>query len=132
MKTPHELKVRVYYEDTDAGGIVYYANYLRFAERARTEMLRDAGFHHTENMKETGLAFVVARVNINYRQPAYLDDALTVKTSVRKVGGASLELAQDVYRDAELLAEMVVTIVSVDRTSKAVRLPDEIRHLFAS
>src|SRR5689334_20317899 len=72
MAWPYELKVRVYYEDTDAAGIVYHASYLRFAERGRTEMLRDAGFDHAQIFKETGLGFAVVAMNINYRAPAKL------------------------------------------------------------
>jgi len=128
--TPHELSVRVYYEDTDVGGVVYYANYLRFAERARTEMLRAAGFHHAQNFTETGIGFVVAKAHIEYRVPAHIDDLLTVRTEVERIGGASLDLRQDVYRGETLLAEMKITIVSVDRAGKAVKLPEGLRQIF--
>jgi len=130
--TPHELNVRIYYEDTDVGGVVYYANYLRFAERARTEMLRDAGFHHAQSFAESGIGFVVAKTHIEYRAPAHIDDLLTVRTNVERIGGASLDLRQDVYRGDTLIAEMKVTIVSVDRAGKAVKLPEGLRRIFGA
>jgi len=126
----HELKVRVYYADTDAEGIVYYANYLRFAEYARTEMMRDDGFEHAQLFHESGMGLVVASVNINYKSSAKLDDLLTVKSKVTKLGGASMKMQQNVYRDDELLTEIDVTLVCVDKSLKAVRLPKKVREIF--
>ncbi len=128
----HSLSIRVYYEDTDAGGVVYHARYLAFAERGRTEMLRAAGFEHVKLLSEGGTAFAVVAMNINYKAPAKLDDLLTVKTKITKVGGASMEMQQDIYSDDKLLTEMKVTLVCVDSTFKAVRLPAEIRNIFDS
>ncbi len=85
----HRQAIRVYFEDTDAAGIVYYANYLKFAERARTDMLRDFGVSHADMMKRDGLVLVVRRCEIDYLKPARLDDLLTVETEVAKLGGAS-------------------------------------------
>src|SRR4051812_48817224 len=101
----HELPIRVYYEDTDAGGVVYHARYLAFAERGRTEMLRAAGYEHAPLLKEGGIAFAVVAININYKGPAKLDDLLTVKTQLAKVGGASMEMQQDIYREDQLITE---------------------------
>lgn len=126
----HQLKLRVYYEDTDAGGVVYHARYLAFAERGRTEMLRAAGFAHTKIFKATGMAFAVVSMNINYAAPARLDDLLTVKTKLVKVGGASMEMQQDIYAEEKLITEMKVTLVCIDSKFKAVRLPEEIRKIF--
>src|SRR5690242_2024111 len=114
MTKAHQLKLRVYYEDTDAGGIVYHASYLRFAERGRTEMLRDAGFEHAQIFKDTGIGFAVVAMNINYNAPAKLDDLLTVKSKIIKVGGASMEVQQDIYSEDRLLTEMEVTLVCID------------------
>ena len=126
----HELKVRVYYEDTDAGGIVYYANYLRFAERARTEMLRDAGFDHAQVFKDKKTGFAVAAANINYKAPATLDDLLTIKTKVDNIGGASMKMKQDIYLQEKLMTEIEVTLVCVDKNLKAVRIPEKVREIF--
>jgi acyl-CoA thioester hydrolase len=93
MRKPstHHHPIRVYYEDTDAGGVVYYANYLRFAERARTEFMREAGADHAGMLRDTGLSFFVRRCEVDYLKPARLDDFLQVETQIINVGGASLE-----------------------------------------
>jgi acyl-CoA thioester hydrolase len=126
----HQLKLRVYYEDTDAGGVVYHARYLAFAERGRTEMLRSAGFEHSKLLRNKGFAFAVVAMDINYAAPAKLDDLLTVKSRITKVGGASMEIQQDIYNEDRLLTEIKVTLVCVDGKFKAVRLPAEIREIF--
>ena len=97
--TPFTHSLRVYYEDTDAGGIVYHARYLAFAERARTELLRVLGLTHVELRQEHGLMFVVRRAEVDYQRPACLDDRLLVTTTVGKVGGASCVLRQEVARE---------------------------------
>ena len=106
----HRYDLRVYYEDTDAGGIVYHANYLRFAERARTEALRAMGIPHAEMVGQFGLMFVVRRIEVDYQRPARLDDSLTVVTESVKVGGASLVLRQDVRGPAGSCAIMMVRL----------------------
>ena len=92
----HRYTLRAYYEDTDAGGVVYHATYLRFAERARTEALRDAGIPHAELLADHGVMFMVRRIEVDYLHPARLDDSLTVVTEPLVVGGASATLRQDV------------------------------------
>ncbi len=99
----HFYPLRVYYEDTDAGGVVYHANYLRFAERARTEALRDAGVPHAEMAEQHGLILMVRRTNLDYLAPARLDDALIVATNCVAVGAATLDLEQIVQRDGRPL-----------------------------
>jgi acyl-CoA thioester hydrolase len=126
----YDLKARVYYEDTDAGGVMYHASYLRFAERGRTEMLRAVGYEHAKLAKDTGKAFAVVSLNIDYKAPARLDDLLTIRSKIVRVGGASMDLQQNFFRDKELLAEIKVTLVCIDKTFKAVRLPAEIRNIF--
>jgi acyl-CoA thioester hydrolase len=108
--TIHRYRTRVYYEDTDAGGIVYHANYLRFAERARTEALRDIGVPHAEMAEQHGLFFMVRRVKVDYLAPARLDDSLLVATTTRVVAGASVELRQGVLRESD--ARLLVRIES--------------------
>ena len=126
----HQLKARVYFEDTDAGGIAYYASYLRFAERGRTEMMREAGFEHAKLFKETGICFAVVSMQIDYNAPARLDDLLVVRSKVTKRGGASMEMQQDIVSGERLLVKMKVTLVCINRKFKAVRLPAKIREIF--
>ena len=112
----HIYPVRVYYEDTDAAGIVYYANYLKYAERARTEMLRDLGNENARLMKTEGLAFAVRRCEVDFFKPARLDDLLSVETRLIDIGGASVVADQRVMRDnAELVRmELKLACLSLD------------------
>ena len=123
----HRQTIRVYFEDTDAAGIVYYANYLKFAERARTDWLRALGIPHSQMIKRDGLTLVVRRCNADYLRPAHLDDELTVETELVKLGGASVDLNQRVLRGAELLVELKVLVVCVGKDGKAARIPDYLR-----
>ena len=109
----HSYTLRVYYEDTDAGGIVYHANYLRFAERARTEALRAMGIPHADMVEQFGLMFVVRRIEVDYQRAARLDDSLTVVTESAEVGGASLTLRQDVRGQAGSCAVLMVRLACV-------------------
>lgn len=106
--------VRVYFEDTDAGGVVYYANYLKFMERARTEWLRERGFEQDRLRNEAGVLFVVRSVNLELRRPARFNDALSVTCRPTAVGRASLDVAQAVSRDAVDLATASVRLACVD------------------
>ncbi len=124
---PFRHRVRVYWEDTDAGGVVFYANYLKFFERARTEWLRSLGFGQQQLRAETGAIFVVAGTSVQYRAPARLDDALDVTVTVREAGRASMLIAQQAWRDAELLAEGEIRIGCVDAgTFRPTRIPTPI------
>ena len=107
-------RLRVYYEDTDAGGIVYYANFLKFFERCRTEWLRALGIEQTRLAGERGLQFVVMSIACDYRRPARLDDELTVLAQTERVGGASLVFVQQAWRGDELLAQGRVKVACVD------------------
>ena len=109
----HRYAVRVYYEDTDAGGVVYHATYLRFAERARTEALRDLGIAHAELLQRFTLMFVVRRVEVDYLRPARLDDWLTILTKPMEVGGASVLLRQDVQGPDGSCAVLTVRLACV-------------------
>lgn len=128
--TAHKLPVRVYYEDTDTAGIVYHASYLRFAERGRTEMLRDAGFEHAQILKNQGIAFTVISLQVNFRIPAKLDELLVVKTHIESMGGASMGMTQTIWRGEEQLVDMSVKIACIDKRGKAARLPEAARKLF--
>ena len=128
----HVFPVRVFYEDTDAAGIVYHANHLKFAERARTELLRLLGLQQGKMMAEDGIGFSVRRCEIDYLAPARLDDALEVHTRVLAVGGASLRLAQTIRRDGADLARLALRIACVDRAGRPRRLPERLRAAFRS
>ena len=119
----HVLPVRVYWEDTDASGIVYHANYLRYFERGRSDLLRLAGVAQGRMLGETGVAFAVRRMRIDYQRPARLDDALEVHTRVSAIGGASVDLAQDVRRDGEAISHADVQLACIDGKGRARRLP---------
>lgn len=129
----HVYPVRVYYEDTDAAGIVYHANYLRFAERARTEMMRCLGTEHRTLMQDEGAAFAVRSADTEFFLPARLDDALTVETSVEDVGGASMRLTQTVMGAAGeegkpiALVQMSVRLACIDSNLRPARLPKTVR-----
>lgn len=131
MSKIHDFPVRVYYEDTDAQKIVYYANYFRFMERARTEMMREAGFSHAAITHEDRQFFVVGEANARYRQSGRLDDDLVVRSSVLHLGNASLKLQQNVIKrlgnTESLLVEGVITLIYVSEDGKPVRIPDKMR-----
>lgn len=123
------IDVRVYWEDTDAGGVVYYANYLKFFERARTEWLRSHGIDQQAVAREQGLLFVVSRADVRYCSPARLDDALRISASVTQAGGASLEFVQEARRLPEdtLLASATVRVACVGAADfRPARLPAHI------
>ncbi|WP_119395393.1 tol-pal system-associated acyl-CoA thioesterase [Salinibius halmophilus] len=121
-----ELPVRVYIEDTDAGGIVYHSNYLKFMERARTEFLRGHGYQHTETEK-AGAIFVVTELSIRYFKPALMDDELTVTLSLKSHKRASAVFDQQVLRGETLLCQAQITIASIDPVSKRPRtMPEHI------
>jgi acyl-CoA thioester hydrolase len=127
-RAPHLHSLRVYFEDTDAGGMVYYANYLKFAERARTEMLRAAGISHAAMVADDGLMLVVRRVAAEYRRSARLDDELVIATTLVECAGASLTLDQVIRRGGEVLVELAVTIACITREGRPARLPERLRH----
>lgn len=130
---PSVWPVRVYYEDTDAGGVVYYANYLRFCERARTEMLRAAGINQSDLRARHDIVFVVRRVEADYLRSAELDDNLHVSTRIFRMSAASIEFEQQILRGSQLLFTASVTIACIDTTRwRATRIPDFLRTLLES
>jgi len=127
------VEVRIYYEDTDAGGVVYHANYICFMERARTEFLRGHGLS-VRAMHDMGIIFPVVAIEANYRAPAQLDDLLVVETQISAMRNSSFVASQQVIRkeDGKLLVDARVTLACVGPEMRARRLPPEIRELFSS
>ncbi|HQT84840.1 MAG: tol-pal system-associated acyl-CoA thioesterase [Acidiphilium sp. 37-64-53] len=124
----HRLGLRIYFEDTDAGGIVYHANYLRYAERGRSEALRALGAPHAEMIATHGRMFVVRRADIDYERPARLDDALIVVTRIITITAATVTLDQTIWRDNLALVRITLVLACVDAASgRAARLPAPMR-----
>jgi len=127
------LAIRVYYEDTDSGGVVYYANYLKYLERARTECLRALGFEQRQLADETGLAFAVRSLAAEYLKPARLDDLLEVTTRVEDLGRAQVTFAQSIRRDGETLLTATVRVACLDLAKgRPTAIPKDIHARLAS
>ena len=121
------LPIRVFYEDTDAAGMVYYANYLKFAERGRSELLRRQGVDHSALKSESGLIFAVSECNIRYRLPARLDDLILVKTRVAALGAARIEMEQEIWRGDSKLTEIQVIVACLSEAGRPLRMPESLR-----
>lgn len=130
VRAVHRFPVRVYYEDTDSGGIVYYANYLKFAERARTELMRAAGCTNSDMVKEMGRSFAVRRCEVDYLRPARLDDLLVVETRILDLGGATVDAEQVVTRDGTELVRIRVRLACITEAGRPARLPAAVRTAF--
>lgn len=129
MTSFHQFPVRVYFEDTDAGGIVYYANYLKFAERGRTEFLRHIGVNHSKMIEEQGIMFVVRSCLLNCLASARLDDVLEVRTYLKRLGHAKLELSQSILRGDHLIATLEVVLACINSSGKPIKIEDSLRKL---
>ena len=127
----HSFPLRVYYEDTDAAGMVYHANYLKFAERGRSEMLRSLGFGHRRLGAEDGVGFAVRRCSVDYLAPARLEDALTVDTTLAGIGAATLTVRQQIRRDGQLLVDIDMLVACIGRDGRPRRLPSALRAALA-
>ena len=123
----HSFALRIYYEDTDLAGIVYYANYLKFIERARTEWVRGLGVDQTRVKAEQGIVFAVRRVEADYLRPAKFDDELRVTTDLLAISGARIDLRQEVWRAEERLFTAGVTLVCLTDSGHPARIPPDIR-----
>lgn len=123
----HRYDIRIYFEDTDAGGVVYHAAYLRFAERARTEMMRAFGKSHAEMIAETGTIFTVRRCTIEFLRPARLDDLIRVETAIADMGAATMDVEQRFLRDGQELARLDVQLACMNSNGRATRIPAIIR-----
>lgn len=124
--------VRVYYEDTDASGVVYHTNYLKFMEQARTEFLRSCGYSHKELIDDENIAFAVRNIKIDYKNPARIDELLNINTRIATLGGSNIIFEQIILNDSkQMKCRADVEIVCVDsKTFKLRRIPDPIREKF--
>ena len=122
--------IKVYYEDTDAGGVVYYANYLKFLERARTEALYTIGFNNKKIKENYGALIVVKSCNIEYKKPSYLEDELKIRSFVKSVTKTSFFMSQFISRDVELIVEAKVHLVFIDKSGKPIKVPEVIFKYF--
>jgi len=124
------FKLKVYYEDTDAGGIVYYANYLKFLERARTQLLIDKGFTHTSLRDKHNIITIVKSCNIDFIKPAKLDDLLEVSTSIEKKSKIQLVFSQKIYCTNNLIVNAIVRIAIINTEGKISRMPSDLYNIF--
>jgi len=132
VNTVFRIRQRVYWEDTDAGGVVYYANYLRFLERARSDWLRQLGLNQEALRHQAGWIFVVSHVDARYLKPARLDDLIDISAGLHQLDRASLVFGQQIHRDGELLLDAKVRAACVDATSfRPLRLPPDLLDLLA-
>lgn len=125
----HSMNIRVYYEDTDLGGVVYYANYLRFIERARSEWLRDLGIDQIKMRNERKAIFVVTKLKVDYLLPAYFDDMLTVATKIKIVSPVRAYFYQNIFREEEVIFKAEVCVTCTSTSGKVQRLPEKIKLL---
>jgi len=127
------LPVSIYFEDTDSGGMVYHANYLKFMERARTEWLRSLGINQHHLKYREHIMFVVHRIDIEYKLPAHFNDALVVKSELLEIGSSKIEFRQMIYRDEEMLIDAHVDIACIDSEKfKPVRIPSTVKQTMES
>ena len=125
----HSMNIRVYYEDTDLGGVVYYANYLRFIERARSEWIRDLGIDQIKMRNEEKAIFVVTKIKADYLSPAYFDDVLMVDTRIKVVSPVRAYFYQNIFRKEEVIFKAEVCVTCTSNSGKVQRLPEKIKIL---
>ena len=125
-------QTKIYYEDTDAGGIVYYANYLKYFERARTELIYSLGYNHKQLNDKFDIKIVVHKFSITYKKPILFEDKITVESFVRNVSNLRIEIAQNVLRDKEVLAEATVELVIIDNAGKPKIIPEDLKAKLSS
>ena len=118
------FKLKVFYEDTDAGGVVYYANYLKFFERARTEAIKEIGLSNKKLLKENGILIIVKSCKIEYKKPAKLEDQLEIKSSIISTSKTSFKMKQKAYKDQELITDCEIHLVIVDKKGKPTKIPN--------
>ena len=123
-------KLKVYYEDTDSGGVVYYANYLKFLERARTEALFSIGYSNNKIQEEFKSLIIVKSCNIEYKKSAYLEDELTIRSFVKSISKTSFFMSQIITRNNELIVEAQIHLVFVNKDGKPIKIPDQIYSKF--
>ena len=126
MKT-FTFKLKVYYEDTDAGGVVYYANYLKFMERARSDALETLGLTNKKIINEYGAYIIVKSCNINYIKPATLEDDLEIKSNIREITKTSFFMSQKVFKVNDQITEAEIHLVTIDKKGKPVKIPERLK-----
>ena len=123
-------KLKIYYEDTDSGGVVYYANYLKFLERARTEALFSIGFSNNKIQKQFNAFIIVKSCNIEYKKSAYLEDELTIRSFVKSITKTSFVMNQIISKENDVIVEAQIHLVFINKEGKPVKIPDEIYSKF--
>ena len=126
MKKNFNFQIKVYYEDTDAGGVVYYANYLKFLERARSEAIADIGFSNQKIKKNFGLLIIVKSCNLDFKKSAYLEDILKIKSSIISFSKTSLSMDQIIFKEDDVIVNAKVHLVFINEKGKPNRIPEEI------
>ena len=124
MSNSFKYNLKIYYEDTDAGGVVYYANYLKFLERARSEAIYELGFSNTGLKKDFGILIIVKSCNIEYKKPVIFEDNLTIESIITEVTQTSFIMKQNIKKDEELMASAEIRLVSVNLNGKPTKIPD--------
>ena len=119
-------KLKVYYEDTDSGGVVYYANYLKFLERARTEALFSIGFSNKKIQEEFNALIIVKSCNIEYKKSAFLEDELTIRSFVKSITKTSFFINQIITKDEKIIVEAQIHLVFIDKNGKPIKIPEDI------
>ena len=128
----HEFKIKVYYEDTDSGGVVYYANYLKFIERARTNLIQELGFTLQSLSKDHNSHFVVKNVNCDYIQSAKLEDELKIQSQFLKIKNASFQIEQNIFREKDIIFHSKVLLVNINSSGKPIKIPETLLSLLPS
>ena len=128
MTNSFKYEVKIYYEDTDAGGVVYYANYLKFLERARSEAIYEMGFSNTELKKEFGVLIIVKSCNIDYKTPAIFEDKLSIISTIKEITKTSFIMEQNINRDKELIASADIHLVAVNSDGKPTKIPEILKN----
>ena len=128
MTNSFKYELKIYYEDTDAGGVVYYANYLKFLERARSEAIYEMGFSNTELKKEFGVLIIVKSCNIDYKKPAIFEDKLSIISTIKEITKTSFIMEQNINRDKELIASADIHLVSVNLDGKPTKIPEILKN----
>ena len=128
MTNSFKYELKIYYEDTDAGGVVYYANYLKFLERARSEAIYEMGFSNTELKKEFGVLIIVKSCNIDYKKPAIFEDKLSIISTIKEITKTSFIMEQNINRDTELIAYADIHLVSVNLDGKPTKIPEILKN----
>tara|TARA_B100001989_G_scaffold99362_1_gene69511 strand:+ start:115 stop:516 length:402 start_codon:yes stop_codon:yes gene_type:complete len=126
MKT-FTFKLKVYYEDTDAGGVVYYANYLKFMERARSDALKSLGFTNKLLIEENETYIIVKSCNIKYKKPALLEDDLEIKSNIKQISKTSFFMSQKVFKDNDQITEADIHLVTIDKKGKPIKIPEKLK-----